>query len=182
MSLDTDEALALAAQAGDSAAFGQLIDRFQPKLLRYGKRFLATTEDIEDMVQEVFIKAYTNLQSFDAARAFSPWIYRIAHNQFVNELKKQSRQPWRVFDADTIFPTVAAPETADRELLAAELSDELEHSLAALDGKYREPLVLFFWQELSYAEIAEVLKIPVTTVGVRITRAKAMLRANYKAV
>jgi RNA polymerase sigma-70 factor (ECF subfamily) len=144
--------------------------------MRYGRRFLATTEDIEDMVQEVFIKAYTKLQSYDTSRPFSPWLYRIAHNQFVNELRRQSRQPWSVFDADTIFPTLAAPETTDRESLVADLSGELAAAVATLKPKHREPLVLFFYEELSYAEIADVLRIPVTTVGVRINRAKAQLR------
>lgn len=177
---ETDERVAAAVQAGDHEAFGVLIDRYQAKLLRYGTRFLARTEDIEDMVQDAFIKAYTNIQSYDATFPFSPWMYRIAHNTFVNELKKQKRQPWSVFDADTLFPTIAANETADRATLVAELSTEMEALVTKLDPKYREPLILFFYEELSYVEIADILKIPVTTVGVRINRAKKQLQAAYK--
>ena len=175
-----DEQVALAVQSGDQEAFGVLIDRYQAKLLRYGRRFLARHEDIEDMVQDVFIKAYINIQSYDATQSFSPWIYRIAHNTFVNELKKQSRSPWSVFDADAIFPTLAAAETTDRASLVAELADEIEVCLDTLSEKYRSPLVLFYYEELSYQEISDVLKIPVTTVGVRISRARQLLAKAYK--
>ena len=65
------------------------MDRYQAKLLRYGRRFLAQDDHIVDVVQDVFIKTYENIQSFDATRKFSPWIYRIAHNAFVNEIRQK---------------------------------------------------------------------------------------------
>lgn len=179
MHQESDEAIAKAVQDGNGEAFGILIERYEAKLKRYGRKFLNSKEDIEDMVQEIFIKTYSNIQSFDLDKRFSPWIYRIAHNQFVNALRKQSRMPMSFFDPDTILPMVASKETTDGAVLAEELSETIDQSLKELDPKYREPLVLFFYEEMSYQDIAEVLRIPVTTVGVRIKRAKDKLKAAY---
>ena len=93
MEKETDEAIATRVQKGDSEAFGQLVERYEEKLMRYARKFLRDPDDAKDIVQEVFIKSYQNIQSFDATRRFSPWIYRIAHNEFVNAIKKRSRGP-----------------------------------------------------------------------------------------
>ncbi len=178
---DTDEVIAGRVQAGDADAFGDLIVRYEEKLRRYGRRFLSNPQDIEDLVQDVMIKTYTNIQSFNTELRFSPWIYRIAHNTFVNALKKQSRLGYNIFDVDTFLPQLHASETADGAAIAAELGEEMEQYLNQLDPKYREPLVLFFYEELTYQEISDVLRIPVTTVGVRINRAKEKIRKLYEA-
>ena len=173
----TDEELARASQNGDTAAFGTLVDRFESKLVRYGRKFLRNNEDVRDLVQDIFIKAYANLKSFDPARTFSPWIYRIAHNEFISEIRRQTGKiivP--VFDFDTLFPHLTSPETADRAAREKELVESLAACLDELDAKYREPVVLYYYEELSYAEIAEVLQIPASTVGVRIARGKAALK------
>lgn len=173
----TDEILARKAQSGDTDAFAMLIDHYQPKLARYGKKFLRDREDIRDLLQDIFIKAYTNLKSFDGARAFSPWIYRIAHNEFISELRKRAGKfVIPVFDFDILFPHLASPETADRTAREKELTAALAACLDELDPKYREPVVLYYYEELSYAEIAEILQIPSSTVGVRIARGKALLK------
>ncbi len=177
MAQTADGELARAAQGGDTEAFGELVDRYGPKLARYGTKFLRDREDVRDLVQDVFIKAYVNLKSFDAGRAFSPWIYRIAHNEFVSELRRRTGKiAIPVFDFDVLFPHLASPETTDRETLEKELAGSLGACLDELDPKYREPVVLYYYEELSYAEIAEVLQVPVSTVGVRIARGKAALR------
>lgn len=179
--LDTsDEAIASEVQNGDSDAFGFLIERYEDKLKRYGRKFLNTKEDIEDKVQEIFIKAYTNIQSFDTSLKFSSWLYRIAHNEFVNEIRKSHRRPLVYFNSDTILPYVTSSETADGPALDAELKGMIEKHLGHIDAKYREPLVLYFYEELSYQDIAEVLQLPVTTVGVRIKRAKEKLKTLYE--
>src|SRR3954470_6961664 len=99
---ETDEQIALAVQSGRSEKFGELVERYEAKLLRYARKFLLDPEDAQDIVQDIFIKAYENLQSFDATRRFSPWIYRIAHNEFVNALKKrESRKTIFTIDFDT---------------------------------------------------------------------------------
>ena len=178
MSMDemSDEEIVKRIQEGDMDAFGLLVERYEPKLARYAKRFLFGQEDSKDLLQDVFIKAYQNIRGFDLARKFSPWIYRIAHNEFVNAIKKKERSPLFFFDPDTLFPHPAAPETADDFALRGELRELLDKHLGALDAKYREPLILNFFEELDYKEIADVLKIPTATVGVRLARGKALLR------
>lgn len=76
----TDEELASLIQSGKVEFFGTLIVRYDAKMKRYSRKFLSDQEDTKDVVQEIFIKAYVNIQSFDAKRKFSSWLYRIAHN------------------------------------------------------------------------------------------------------
>src|SRR6185369_748076 len=96
--------------------FGLLVERYEGKLLRYGRKFINSQEDIEDIVQDVFISAYQNIQSFDSSLRFSPWIYRIAHNAFVNALKAKDRRPLFVdFDALISHPVYDDPVESIRE-------------------------------------------------------------------
>lgn len=172
----TDEAIALAVQHGDTDSFGLLIERYEPKLTRYAKKFLFDSADGQDLVQEVFIKTYMNIQSFDTQRRFSPWIYRIAHNEFINAVKKKIKTPVFTLDFDTFFPHPVARETADSNIHKQELRQMLDQCLNKISAKYREPLVLYYFQELDYAEIGEILQIPISTVGVRLKRGKMMLQ------
>lgn len=176
----SDEAVALTVQTGDIDAFGELITRYESKLKRYARKFLSTDHEIDDLVQDVFIKSYTNIQSFDTEKRFSPWIYRIAHNTFVNELKRKERSGFGFFDADTILPLLPAKETTDGAILEAEIGSELEAHIGKLPAKYREVLILHYFESLSYQEISDVLQIPVTTVGVRMTRARTKLKEYYQ--
>jgi RNA polymerase sigma-70 factor (ECF subfamily) len=177
----TDEAIALAVQAGDHDAFGILISRYEDKLARYGRRFLQRQDAIEDTVQDVFIKAFINIQSFQTTLRFSPWIYRIAHNTFVNELRRTQRTYFFDFDTDTFLPALTAPETADGATLEDELREHLDELIATLPSKYREVLVLHYSEAMSYQEISDILHVPVSTVGVRLNRARQQLKARYEA-
>ncbi|MBI4789032.1 MAG: sigma-70 family RNA polymerase sigma factor [Chloroflexi bacterium] len=100
----TDEEIARRVQHGDDQAFGILMRRYEQKSTRFGSRFLSSHEDVKDILQEIFIKAFVNIQSFDANQKFSAWLYRIAHNQFVDQLKKKSREKISFFDLDVFFP------------------------------------------------------------------------------
>ena len=178
----TDEEIARRVQKGDREAFGILVDRYEAKIQRYGRKFLSGREDRDDIIQEVFIKAYANMKSFDASRRFSPWIYRIAHNEFVNAAKKNSAQKIFSFDLDILFPHLVAPETADSDVEKNELRSLLDQCLGRIGWKYRETLILYFFEEMDYREIADVLQIPVSTVGVRLKRGKEMLRKTVAAL
>jgi len=178
---ETDEQVALAVQSGATNRFGELVERYEAKLMRYARKFLLDPEDAQDIVQDIFIKAYENLQSFDATRRFSPWIYRIAHNEFVNALKKrESRRTVFTIDFDTLFPHLQAADTADSVALERDTRETLEKHLDKLDPKYREPLILYYLESMDYREIADILHIPVSTVGVRLARARAMLQKQAK--
>ncbi len=181
-SINSDEEIAARVQRGDVAAFGMLVERYEEKMMRYGRRFLFGADDMKDLVQDVFLKAYVNIQSFDPARRFSPWIYRIAHNEFVNALKKKSGKEllFSFFDFDTLFPHLAAEETADHEINNKELRKILDQCLDKLDSKHREPLILYYYEDMDYKAIADVLQIPISTVGVRLRRGKEMLKKVAK--
>ena len=173
---ESDEAIAARVQKGDVEAFGELIRRYESKMLRYAKKFLFGTDDAKDQIQEVFLKAYMNIKSFDVGRKFSPWIYRIAHNEFLNAIKKHKRLPVFAFDLDTLFPHLAAKETSDQDISASEIKGMLDKLLGEISPKYRELLVLYYFEEMDYKEIAEILRIPIGTVGVRLKRGREMLK------
>lgn len=179
MAEQTDEDIARRVQGGDIEAFGELITRFESKLKRYGRKFLSSPDEIGDLVQDVFIKAYTNIQSFDASLRFSPWVYRIAHNTFANELRRKGRHGMSLFDADAILPLIPASETTDAPVLEEEIKRDIDELLGSLSPKYREVIVLHYLEELSYQEIGDVLQISAPAVGVRLTRARKQLRDAY---
>lgn len=176
----TDEELALRVQKGDKEIFGTIMSRYEKRLLRYGRKFLSNPDDAEDIVQEVFISVYQNIQSFDTNQKFSPWIYRVAHNAFVNAIKKNTRLPLVGFDFDTLISRIAAedPGEADRERV--EMRKLIDRGLEQLLPKYREILILYYLEELDYKEIADVLQVPTGTVGIRLKRAKEALRETYE--
>lgn len=173
----------MAVQRGDTESFEILVERYEAKMLRYARKFLFGYADAEDLVQEVFMKAYANLQGFDTGRKFSAWLYRVAHNQFINAIKKRGREPLWFFDPDTLFPHPTVSQPADYEIDPERTKVLLERCLAGLDPKYREPLVLYYYEEMGYQKIAEVMHVPVSTVGIRLKRGRrilAKLWANLK--
>lgn len=175
----SDEEIARSVQAGDTEAFGILVERYEEKLLRYGKRFLAAKEDIEDIVQDAFINAYRNMKSFDTKMRFSPWMYRIAHNAFANELRRRSHSPITLMDFDTLVSHSAHEDPPPSKLEQEEMKKMVEIGLEKLEPKYREVILLYYIEEMSYAEIGDILQVPTGTVGVRIKRAKDALKKTY---
>ncbi|MEN9852115.1 MAG: hypothetical protein RI996_58 [Candidatus Parcubacteria bacterium] len=159
-------------QNGDVNAFAFLVHSYEARITRYLKKFLYQTEDIEDILQDVFLKAYMHIQSFDRTHSFSPWLYRIAHNEAINFLKKNKIKTVSLFDVDTLFPHPIAAEQSDIESERELIKKSIDTVLTDIDIKYREILLLYFYEDLSYKEIAQTLQMPVATVGVRIQRGK----------
>jgi RNA polymerase sigma-70 factor (ECF subfamily) len=179
---ETDEALAERLQKGDKSVFVFFMQRYETKLLRYGRKFLPRTEDIQDIVQEVFLSAYVNIRSFDTDQKFSPWMYRIAHNAFVNELKKNVRNPLLLIDFDTFLSHIAYNDPDETERERADMRVLIDKGLEEISPKYREVLILHYLDELGYQEIADVLRVPVSTIGVRLKRGREALRAAYEKI
>lgn len=178
-----DEKIAELVQSGNADIFGVLVERYKAKLSRYINKFLFYGDEANDLLQEIFIKTYVNIKSFDTKQRFSPWVYRIAHNELINAIKKRKSEKsinFFDFDMDTLLPHPIAKETADGELEIKEIRTLLDDGLKKIDLKYKEPLVLHYFEEMSYAEIADVLKIPISTVGVRIKRGKDALKKIVK--
>lgn len=171
-----DEEIVVSVQGGAAERFGVLVERYEARLQRYARKFLLDADEAEDVVQESFIKAYINIRSFDASRKFSSWIYRIAHNECINAIKKKKGKVMLSLpDFDVLLPHLVAEETTMHEAERKQVREELDRSLEKLDEKYREPLVLYYFEELDYQEIADVLGIPTATVGVRLRRGREAL-------
>jgi RNA polymerase sigma-70 factor (ECF subfamily) len=182
MALETetisDEQLAENVKAGNEAAFAEIMQRYEQKLTRYGNRFLAgQREDVlRQAIQDIFIAVYQNIEGFDKNQRFSPWIYRIAHNTFVDVLRSRTRQPLYGFDFDRLVSHPVEADSFAKEKENEELRVLLDRSLNVLPSAQREILVLYYFEELSYKEIADVLHVPLGTVGVRLARARTQLK------
>lgn len=162
---DTD--LAIRLQNKDMTALTLLIDRYQSPLIRYVS-YLGCAEP-EDSVQETFIKLYQNIQSYNPAKKFSSWLYRIAHNTAVSHLR--ARHITFPF-AEYLDGWVSKSEEVELEFDRS----QIQHCLAALPPLYREVIVLYYFEDQSYAEIMDILRLPQGTVSARLNRAKKLLK------
>ena len=177
----SDEELAIRIQKGDNECFSVIMERYTEKLTRYGKRFLSNTDNIEDIVQDVFIKTYQNIQDFDTSLKFSSWIYRIAHNAFVNGLKKQQKNiislPYFDLDIFMSHHIYVDPKIEEREYKG--LVEMIEKGLDKLKPKYKEVIILHYIEDMSYKDISDILRIPIGTVGIRVMRGRNHLKKIY---
>ena len=175
----TDEEIARETLT-DREAFGVLIVRYEAKLARYLERLgVGTREDREDILQNAFIKAYRNLNSFDSTLAFSSWMYRITHNEAMSFFRARRARPQVILDeASEILITELRDETADTSA-SAELRlsrEELARAFAVLPPRYRDVLALRYFEDRSYVEMSDILQVPVGTVSTLVYRAKRSLR------
>ncbi len=159
--------------------YGLLVERYEAKLKRYITRLgVRNPDDQLDVLQEIFIKAYRNLNSFDTSLSFSSWIYRIAHNEAISWYRKRNVRPegHLVGDSEELFEFLGSKEDGaeisfDRTINAAEVARAMEE----LDEKYREPIILRFFEHKEYDEISDILQIPIGSVGTLIHRGKKQL-------
>jgi len=170
----TDEELVKLALE-DQAVFLWLVERYRAKLLRYIHRLTnVNDDDAEDILQEVFIKVYLNLNDFNGDLKFSSWIYRITHNQVISRHRRLKARPeGYLIDiedqaARNLVAEIDIEASADLELL----KKKIKLVLGFLEEKYREVLVLKFLEEKNYQEISDIIKKPGGTVASLINRAK----------
>jgi len=174
----TDEELVVLV-LNDQDYFLYLMERYERKLLRYIRRISnASVEESEDVLQEVFIKVYQNLNNFDLSLKFSSWIYRITRNQVISNYRKSKTRPQVVvLDQNSSFlENLASDLDLDREIDLKDFHDKIHHILGKLEIKYREVLVLKFLEEKDYKEISDILQKPMGTVGSLINRAKKQFK------
>lgn len=174
----SDEEVVIAVRTSNKELYREIINRYQVRLFTYARYITGDEDKAKDAVQETFIKAYRNLNSFDASKKFSSWIYRITHNEAINIVKKYKRE--------TALPDESKlPMTEDghieKLLEQAEHNQNIRQLIEMLPMKYKEAIVLYFIEEKSYEEISDILRIPMGTVGIRILRAKEKLRALLSA-
>ena len=178
LSADTDKELVRRVQAGEHAAFDMLFIRYRHKVHGLVGRYVHAPEDVDDVVQEAFIKAYRALPRFRGESAFYTWLYRIAVNTAKNYLASRSRRPRSVEldadDADLGDIAEALQDENDPEgaLRQDELRDTVAAAIASLPEDLRSALTLREFDGLSYAQIAEIMDCPIGTVRSRIFRAR----------
>lgn len=173
-------------QAGDQAAFNLLVIRYQHRIANLVARFIAQPDEVQDVTQEAFIKAYRGLANFRGDSAFYTWLYRIAVNTAKNHLVASSRraseggldvQEAEQFDGASLLQDAATPE---RELLSEEIRDTVQGTIAALPEELRVAITLRELEGLSYEEIAAVMECPIGTVRSRIFRAREAVQRELK--
>lgn len=172
--IQTDEAeLIAAAKVGDQDAFQQIVERYQGAVYNLAYRMLGTPEEAEDAAQEIFVRLYRQLERYDPTRKFSTWTLAIATNYCIDQLRRRRMQ---LVPLENIIPWARAREAGpEAEALGQESRDEVQRLIKELPEKYRAPLVLRYWEDLSCAEIAEILSVPEGTVKTQIHRARKAL-------
>lgn len=175
---ETDKELVRRVKKGDKHAFDLLFLRYQHKIVNLVSRYLRDPEEVEDVAQEAFIKAFRALPRFRGDSAFYTWLYRIAINTAKNHLVARSRRPpgtdVDVEDAEFMDGTDALKESESPEAALArdELSEAIDEAIRALPDDLRSAVTLREFDGLSYEQIAEVMDCPVGTVRSRIFRAR----------
>jgi RNA polymerase sigma-70 factor, ECF subfamily len=164
---------------GDPNQYGLLVERYEPKLQRYITRLGVRVHDDQlDVLQEIFIKAYRNLNGFDTSLSFSSWIYRIAHNEAISFYRKKNVRPegHLVGDGDEVLSFISSSmEGSDVTFDKTINAKQVEAALSTLDEKYREPIILRFFEHKEYDEISDILQIPIGSVGTLLHRGKKQL-------
>lgn len=163
------------ARTGDREAFGALVEQYRDNVYRLAYRMCGNAYDADEAAQEAFVAAWRALPNFRGDAKFSTWLYRLTTNAAIDVMRREKRHK-AVGDGEMmeVADTSNSPqETVER----TEQQEAVQRALATLSAEYREVLLLRYMEELDYAEIAEVLKLPSGTVKSRINRAKAALKS-----
>lgn len=169
----SDELIVASVVSGNVDEFADIMDRYEAKLTRYVVYLIHDPATAKDVVQDTFIKAYQNLNSFNPKYKFSSWIYRIAHNEAMNAIKKHRfLYSEEVDDLPSKEYEQNISELIDDDLLKTNVHDCLKQ----LETKYREVIQLVYFENMKYDDVSDVLHIPSSTVGVWLSRAKSKLK------
>jgi len=171
----SDEKIVDLVRNQDKENYAEIINRYEAKLSRYVYYMIKDRDITDDIVQESFIKAYKNLNSFDTKRKFSSWIYRIAHNESIDEIRKRKKILYQPLEVD-FWGVFKSKTDIEKELSDKEMGEWLKLCMTELSEKYRSALVLYYFEEKSYEEISDILRISLGTVGTRLNRGKKMIK------
>jgi len=163
-------------RAGDAEAWGELYRQYAPAIFRFCRRAMPTREDAEDATTEIFMKVKQKLGTYDASRPFTAWLYKVASNHCWDMLRRRKiRQDLETGDVETL--PLEHPEPGQLERLQTEHTNkEVRAGLAKLPDRARMALVLRYFGDMSYDEIAETLGVRRAFVGVLLLRARHQLR------
>ncbi len=184
----SDHALIENIRSGDDDAFGELMSRYRGPITNYLYRFLNDYEEAVDLAQETFVRVYFALDRYHTGYAFSTYIYRIATNLAISEIRRRKRR--RVLSltglfqsdetSDAEFQPPDKAKRADATLVDDERSEMIGRAIAALPEKYRVPVVLRDIEGRSYDEIARILELGLGTTKSRISRGRGLLKEKLE--
>lgn len=180
-----DDKFVFEALKGNESSYKQLVDKYQKPLYFHIRKMIKEKELVDDLVQEVFMKAFHNLSSYSNEYAFSTWLYRIATNHTIDYLRKKKLQtlsinePYKTKDGDMEIQLPDNSFATDSPVIKKERKQIVQHAIQNLPEKYRQVIEMRHMEEKSYQEISEILDLPLGTVKAHIFRAREML---YKAL
>jgi len=169
------------ALGGDQKAFHSLRLKYYNAIFRLINRIIRSREEVEDLTQEAFIKAFTSLDRFDNQYSFSTWLYKIATNNSIDHIRKKKLQTFSInkpIESEESDYSFELPDTdlePDQELIASQRKKMLDEAMNALPSKYRQVILMRHVDEKEYQEIAKTLKLPLGTVKAHIFRARELL-------
>lgn len=185
----SDHDLLEATKNGDEGAFAELVGRYQNQITNYVYRLLGDYEEAIDLAQETFVRVYFAAGRYHTHFAFSTYIYRIATNLAISEMRRRKRRKLMSLtglfqneegDSDKEFDLPDGETLPEDALLDKEKSDVISRAIASLPEKYRLPLVLREVEEKSYDEVAEILDLSQGTLKSRLSRGRGLLREKLK--
>ena len=178
----SDEKLILRFQEGDINAYNELVKRYKDRLLNFVLRYFNNVEQAEDVVQDTLIKLYTHASYYKNVAIFSTWIFTIAKNNALTELRKNKRKKtdslWT--DDGQVIDINSKEESLDSKVQNEIAIDQLNKFLDEIPENFRMAVVLRDFQELSYEEISKILEIPIGTIKSRINRGRIQLAEKMK--
>lgn len=179
-----DAALIARAQAGDHAAFEQLFNQYQSQIYNYIYRLMGSSEDANDLTQDTFLKAYLALARTSHDLRVGAWLYRIATNVCLDQLRHRRLIKWQAWESfvAVFHPTQVAKDSPERDCITRENAEEVQLILAQMHPKYRMCLILREYHDLSYDEIADVLNTTRAAVKSLLFRAREEFRQVYAKV
>lgn len=173
----TPDSELVALSLKDRDVFGVLIKRYQDRMYRYVRRISSFSDDlISDILQNTFIKAYVNLNSFDTNLQFSSWLYRIAHNETISYLRKNKKHIETTLLPDDSLEEFLGDIDIEREHMVKDDSGALWQAIKSLKQEYQDVVMLKYFEHKSYDEISDIIQKPPGTVATWISRAKRDIR------
>ena len=165
------------ARRGDKFAFGQLIEAYQGPVYNLAYRMLGNSGEAEEAAQEAFIRAYTRLDSYDPTHKFSTWLLSITSNYCIDQIRKRRAVLLSIDEPLPPHPALHSDNNKGPEAvyIAQEREELVQNLLSELPDEYRQAVVLRYWYDMAYEEIAEVQKTTVSAVKSRLFRARRML-------
>lgn len=176
-----DTILIQEALAGNQPAFARLRQKYHDAIYNLIYRMIREKDEVQDLTQEAFIKAFGSLSSFNDEFAFSTWLYKIATNNCIDHIRRRKLQTFSIDkpieskESDFSFELPDTNDEPDQEMIARQRKKLLDDAINSLPPKYRQVIVMRHQEEMEYQEIAHILKLPLGTVKAHIFRAREML-------